>query len=141
MSRYAVALTALGLGLFALLGVAGSVPGQPVAPPGGAYRKASELVGLPDFVPGLGTLYVDPARLPEGPYLAYDRAGHLVSTVFMMPLQAIEAHTRFALLAPPVDLAVDHVDIVYGPAHPGMPEPHYHIILWYIPKAQARLLQ
>ena len=27
-------------------------------PPGGKYRKVSALVPLPDFVPGLGTLYV-----------------------------------------------------------------------------------
>jgi hypothetical protein len=35
------------------------------APPGGAYKKVSELVKLPDFLPGLGTLYVDPKSLPE----------------------------------------------------------------------------
>ena len=33
------------------------------APPEGEYRKVSELVTLPDFLPGLGTLYVDPATL------------------------------------------------------------------------------
>ena len=29
------------------------------APPGGAYKKVSEPVKLPDFLPGIGTLYVD----------------------------------------------------------------------------------
>src|SRR5436309_9931615 len=29
------------------------------APPGGSFRKVSTLVQLPDFLPGLGTLYVD----------------------------------------------------------------------------------
>ena len=29
-------------------------------PPGGNYKKVSTLVPLPDFIPGLGTLYVDP---------------------------------------------------------------------------------
>ena len=41
-------------------------------PPSGAYKKVSTLVPLPDFVPGLGTLYVDPATLPAGPFLAYE---------------------------------------------------------------------
>jgi peptidoglycan hydrolase-like protein with peptidoglycan-binding domain len=39
------------------------------APPGGEYKKMGSLFQLPDFFPGLGTLYVDPATLPVGPYL------------------------------------------------------------------------
>ncbi len=35
-------------------------------PPGGNYKKVSELVRLPDFLPGIGTLYVNPSTLPEG---------------------------------------------------------------------------
>jgi hypothetical protein len=34
------------------------------APPAGAYKKVRELVKLPDFLPGLGQLYVDPNTLP-----------------------------------------------------------------------------
>src|ERR671925_52643 len=45
------------------------------APPGGAFRKVSTLVQLPEFLPGLGILYVDPRTLPAGPFLAYDRQG------------------------------------------------------------------
>src|SRR5207344_3506901 len=56
-------LTALiGVGLFAASPTV--VEAQAKAPPGGAYKKVSTLVALPDFVPGLGTLYVDPATLP-----------------------------------------------------------------------------
>ncbi len=40
------------------------------APPGGGYRKVSELVKLPEFLPGLGVLYVVPSTLPAGPFLA-----------------------------------------------------------------------
>jgi len=32
------------------------------APPGGNYKKVSELVKLPDFLPSLGQLFVDPVR-------------------------------------------------------------------------------
>ena len=60
-------------------------------PPGGDYRKVSELVKLPDFLPGLGTLYVQPATLPAGPFLAYDRGGKLVSTIYMVPTDDIQA--------------------------------------------------
>src|SRR3546814_8079185 len=69
------------------------------APPGGDYKKVSTLVPLPDFLPGLGTLYVDPATLPAGPFLAYDRSGKLVSTIYMIPLEDIEAHKKFDDLA------------------------------------------
>jgi hypothetical protein len=63
------------------------------APPGGAYKKVSELVKLPDFLPGIGTLYVDPKTLPEGPFLAYDHAGKLVSTIYMFRSR-ISMHKR-----------------------------------------------
>ena len=56
------------------------------APPPAPFRKVSELVKLPDFLPGTGTLYVDPKTLPEGPFLAYDQTGRLVSTIYMVPL-------------------------------------------------------
>ena len=34
------------------------------APPPAPYKKVSELVKLPDFIPGIGMLYVDPKTLP-----------------------------------------------------------------------------
>jgi peptidoglycan hydrolase-like protein with peptidoglycan-binding domain len=61
------------------------------APPGGEYQKMGSLYQLPDFFSGLGTLYVDPKTLPVGPYLAYDRRGNLVSTVYMIPLRELRA--------------------------------------------------
>jgi hypothetical protein len=60
-----------------------SVTAQQATPPAN-YKKVSTLVALPDFVPGLGTLYVDPATLPAGPFLAYDKQGKLVSSVYMV---------------------------------------------------------
>ena len=109
------------------------------APPGGAYKKVSELVKLPDFLPGLGTLYVNPSTLPEGPFLAYDHAGKLVSTIYMVPLKDLDSQKAFADLAAPGG-KVDHVSISYNGGHPGVPDPHYHIVLWHIPKAQEQLV-
>jgi hypothetical protein len=57
----------------------------PMKPAGGTYQAVSALVPLPDMIPGLGTLYVDPATLPVGPFAAYDKTGKLVSTIYMVP--------------------------------------------------------
>lgn len=103
------------------------------APPPPPFRKVSELVKLPDFLPGMGTLYVDPKTLPEGPFLAYDHTGRLVSTIYMVPLKDLDAHKKVAGLATAGE-KIDHVDIYYNPGHPGVAEPHYHIVLWNVPK-------
>lgn len=112
---------------------------QRKAPPGGLYQPVSKLVPLPDFVPGLGTLYVDPATLPAGPFLAYDHQGKLVSSIYMIPLKDMNAHKAFSNLKIAQERA-DHVDIVYNAGHPGVAEPHYHIIVWYVSAEHAAQL-
>lgn len=108
-------------------------------PPPAPYRKVSKLVKLPDFLPGIGTLYVNPKTLPEGPFLAYDHKGKLVSTIYMIPLKDLDAHKNIVDLAAPGG-NVDHVSIEFNAGHPGVPEPHYHIVLWHVPKAQEKLV-
>lgn len=139
MTRLARGSLVLTVGILLLQG-AGPARAQPMAPPGGDYRNASEVMGLPEFVPGLGTLYVRPGTVPGGPYLAYDRQGHLVSSIFMVPLKVIETHEKVEFTGLP-DLAVDHVDVRYSAGHPGLTEPHYHVILWYVPVAEASALK
>ncbi len=110
-----------------------------MAPPPDPYKKVGSLVPLPDFIPGLGSLYVDPSTLPAGPFLAYDRKGRLVSSVYMIPLKEINDHKEFRNLKVAQE-KVDHVDMYFNAGHPGVPEPHYHVILWYIsPEIQAGL--
>jgi hypothetical protein len=104
------------------------------APPPAPYKKVSSLVKLPDFLPGLGTLYVDPKTLPAGPFLAYDHQGKLVSTIYMIPLKDIDAKKKIDDLAAPGG-KVDHVDFYYNAGHPGVEEPHYHVVLWHVSKA------
>ena len=100
-----------------------------------AYKKVSELVKLPDFLPGLGQLYVDPKTLPAGPFLAYDRDGQLVSTVYMLPVEDLtNKDKRFDDLAAPGG-KVDHVDVYFNAGHPGVEKPHAHVVLWHVPKA------
>lgn len=110
------------------------------APPGGAFQPVSELVELPDFLPGIGTLYVDPATLPAGPFLAYDREGKLVSSIYMIPLSAMNEQQSFNGL----DVAAakaDHVDIYYNAGHPGVAEPHYHFVVWTVSPDKAAALE
>ncbi len=109
------------------------------APPAAPYKKVSELVKLPDFLPGLGTLYVDPKTLPEGPFLAYDHHGKLVSTIYMVPLKDLDGQKPFGDLAAPGG-KVDHVSLYFNAGHPGVPDPHYHIVLWHIPASQEQLV-
>jgi hypothetical protein len=118
--------------LVALPASAASVLNEPPAAP---FEKVSTLFKFPSFAPGLGTLYVDPKTLPEGPFLAYDHRGHLVSTIYMVPLKDMDAQKNFADLASPGG-NVDHVSLNYNGGHPGVEEPHYHIILWHAPKSE-----
>ena len=107
----------LALAVIATVGCT-SVMAQQTAPPSN-YKKVSTLVSLPDFLPGLGTLYVDPATLPAGPFLAYDRQGNLAAA----------------------KEKVDHVDMYYNAGHPGVAEPHYHVVIWYVSAQQAEALK
>lgn len=109
------------------------------APPAAPYKKVSELVKLPDFLPGLGTLYVDPKTLPAGPFLAYDHNGKLVSTIYMVPLKDLDGQKAFGDLAAPGG-KVDHVSLYFNAGHPGVPDPHYHIVLWHVPKSEEQLV-
>src|SRR5437588_4562864 len=70
----------------------------PREPPGGDYKRVSELVRFPDFYPGLGRLYVQPNTLPLGPFRAYDRQGWLVSTIYMVPLKDLEPHKMMEII-------------------------------------------
>lgn len=101
------------------------------APPPAPYVKVSELLNLPDFLPGMGSLYVAPDRLPVGPYLAYDRDGRLIQFIYMVPLSTLNGGDTVARIVAPLAnrLPVQHLDLVFNPGHPGLAEPHYHIHL------------
>lgn len=135
MFRSFIAATAI---LAAVSGCAAAAGSQTGTPPGDEYKKVSTLVALPDFIPGMGTLYVQPSTLPAGPFLAYDRDNRLVSTIYMVPLKDMEAHKKFDHLAVG-DADVKQVDFVYNAGHPGVAEPHYHVILWHVAPEQAKL--
>jgi hypothetical protein len=106
------------------------------APPMAPYVNVSEALkgALPNFIPGLGTLYVDAKNLPEGPFLAYDKSGRLVKVVFMVPLENLGKKSYVdigtaALKGLGVTAKVDHVNIIPSGAHPGVDKPHVHFEL------------
>ena len=104
------------------------------------FTKVSTLVRLPDWLPGLGTLYVDPATLPVGPYLGYNHNGQVVNVIYMIPLKDFEQHKDLNNLGHNIsdmNLKVTHTSVVYNPGHPGMQEPHYHFIEWLITPTQV----
>ena len=80
---------------------------------------------LPNFIPGLGTLYVDPSTLPEGPFLAYDRAGNLVKVVFMVPRKKLNESHKYVDIGTKTLRAlgitrIDHVNLIPSGPHPGV---------------------
>ena len=123
--------------------VAGADRGEQVPPVQPAREPEREVAALSER--GLGPPAVDvwgfdPGTLPAGPFLAYDREGNLVSSVYMIPLKDINDHKAFEGLnvAPQ---SVDHVDMYYNAGHPGVAEPHYHVILWYVTPEKAEALK
>jgi hypothetical protein len=139
MKRLTIIGLIVGLGL--LFTSPDTAAAQGKAPPGGAYKEVSTLVPLPDYIPGLGTLYVDPKTLPAGPFLAYDHQGQLVSSIYMVPLKDMNAQKGFSDLKVAHE-RVDHVDILFNAGHPGVAEPHYHFIVWYVsPQRAAQLVK
>src|SRR3954470_984701 len=115
MLRHTIAAAALGLLIATPLSAAGAEKSPPPAPD----KKVSELVKLPDFLPGIGTLYVDPKTLPAGPFIAYDHTGKLVSTIYMVPLKDMNEHKKLDNLSA-AGAPVDHVDLYFNAGHPGV---------------------
>jgi hypothetical protein len=117
----------------ALAGFVSPALSQDTAPPGGQYKKVSELVKLPDFLPGLGQLFVDPSTLPAGPFLAYDHDGKLVSTIYMIPVEDLNPQK----VRQPRRSRREHrpCDVYFNAGHPGVEKPHAHVVLWHVPAA------
>lgn len=108
------------------------------APPDAPFAQVSTLVPLPDFLPGLGTLYVDPATLPAGPFLGYDHDGKLSATIYMVPIEDLTSGTAFDNLPVGAE-TITSVDIYYNAGHPGVEKPHAHVVLYHDTGAHDRL--
>ena len=110
------------------------------APPGAPFIKVSDALPLPAFIPGLGTLFVDPDTLPAGPFLAYDHDDRLSATIYMTPLEELQNGTSYDELSVGSH-TVSSVDIYYNAGHPGVETPHAHVVLFHDEDARARLAE
>ena len=110
------------------------------SPPGEPYVQVSDVLPLPEFIPGLGTLFVDPSSLPAGPFLAYDHDGKLSATIYMTPLDDLRNGTAYDGLGIGSH-EVSSVDIYYNAGHPGVEKPHAHVVLFHDTDAKGRLAQ
>jgi len=108
------------------------------SPPGEPYVQVSDVLPLPEFIPGLGTLFVNPQTLPAGPFLAYDHDGKLSATIYMTPLEDLRGGTAYDGLGIGSH-EVSSVDVYYNAGHPGVEEPHAHIVLFHDAEAKGRL--
>jgi hypothetical protein len=97
------------------------------------YKRLSSFTNYPALAPGLGILYVKPDTLPKGPFLSFDRKDRLVATVYMIPLKDIDERNRFDIAG--TKGKDDHVTLYFNSGHPGIEMPHYHVVIWHIPKA------
>lgn len=107
-------------------------------PPDSPYVQVSDVLPLPAFLPGLGTLFVDPSTLPAGPFLGYDHDGKLSATIYMTPLAELEKGVAYDDLDVGLH-EVTSVDIYYNAGHPGVEVPHAHVVLYHDAGAKERL--
>jgi hypothetical protein len=54
----------------------------------------------------------------------------------MIPIRELEAKKPFENLGTAPNLSPVRVQMYYHDAHPGIADPHYHIVLWYVPADQ-----
>ena len=58
---------------------------------------------------------------------------------YMVPLKDLDAHKNFETLGGvAAGMKINHTDIQYNPGHPGVEEPHYHIVQWLISPAAVK---
>ena len=114
------------------------------SPPPAPYVNVSTLLPLPEFIPGAGALFIDPANAATGPWLSYGNDGKLVEILFMLPVKGFFDGSQSmddmgaAVIAELATegVTIDHVDLTYNGGHPGLAEPHYHVRLSLMPHDQ-----
>ena len=119
--------------------VARSLPNQRKIAENKGYKRVSDLVNFPKFFPGLGIVFVKPDTLPLGPFLCFDHRDRLVATVYMPLMKDLNDHKSLEALGG-FTAKVDHVSIYFNPGHPGVDQPHYHVVVWHVSrKEEARV--
>ena len=103
----------------------------------GAERPAfvpKDATEMAHCVAGLGDIYWNPAKLPFGPtYGAYNSKP--IFEEFMISQKDFAQGRNWQNIVVPIrGYNVDHVDVWFAPhGHDGAPDPHYDIILFFVP--------
>jgi hypothetical protein len=94
---------------------------------------------LLEHLPRAARIDPPPPGDPRGPSLVYDAAGHLVATVYTVPLQKLgqRGFNDWRAASRPID----HVSIYPVGAQDDMPEAQCHVVLWHVSQTEAALLR
>ena len=88
---------------------------------------------------GVARIQGDAVAHPQGPFVAYDRDGRAVATIYTIAVRDL-AEKVFDDLEPGGS-PIDHVAIYPIAAHPDVPDLQYHVVLWHVSRGEAARLR
>jgi hypothetical protein len=89
-------------------------------------------------LPGLARVEAAGGHYPSAAFAAYDRTGRVVATVYTVAMRELASLGLEDLRAD--GRPIDHVSIYVVPAHPDVPDPHFHVVLWHVSRQEAAAL-
>jgi BON domain-containing protein len=112
---------------------------SPVTEPRAVETSSLPPSSLLTMVHGLARIDGDSVEHPHGPFVAYDRGGRLVATVYTVSMRELASTGLDDARAG--GRPIDHVSIYPVSADPDVPDPHYHLVLWHVSRAEAAALR
>jgi hypothetical protein len=117
-------------------GYASGKSAQAMASMAGGLKVPSDATMIAQCATGEGTQYVLPKNIPQGPI--YNVWNNKVTGVEYMLGESEIANLRTQDLTM-MGQKYDHIDVMYEPVgHAGFTEPHYHVILSFIPYSEEQ---
>jgi hypothetical protein len=119
-------------------GEAGVAAASPVT----SSLAAGEMVSPASLLERLhGIARIEPRTRGDQPgrFAAFDTRGRLVATVYTVSMRELATAGLEDLRAE--GARIDHVSIYPVAAHPDVPDPHYHVVLWHVTAREARALR
>jgi len=109
---------------------------QTMATTAATLKVPANATMIAQCTPGEGTQYVLPANIPHGPiYNVWN--GKITGLEYMMGVSEIASMKTQNLLLK--SQQYNHIDVTYEAAgHAGFTEPHYHMILSFIPYGEEQ---
>jgi BON domain-containing protein len=92
-----------------------------------------------ELFPGFVRIEGDPVARPRGPFVAYDRNGRAVATIYAISMRELAESGVDGLEAR--GRAIDHVTIHPVSASAELPDAQYDVILWHVTGSEASALR